>query len=291
MRTPRKPQPGRARRASSRAWFRVLSHAALTAAVLLAAPGATARAADSRSNFESLFYLGLGVDSFAAQELRLYLNPEASGQKQERGVGGFDFAYRVWGKSADARQVWLYGETVHGVRSADLDLSSEDSLASFRLTGYANPGARTLYMVRNATSLEGFFGMKWEFLKINDKKDDENTATVYLMSEYGFLSVAGLGNDIVDESRYGLGVACVSGNLKDSHLEVGTGRTDLFAAHHWWRFKVDAMLNWTTEAMRQKGFSMFSQLTLDSDVGPGSDSIQSYLGFSLNLANFLPLSK
>jgi hypothetical protein len=259
--------------------------AALT--VVLLAGGVPAHAADDREDFEASFYFGLGVDSFAARDLTNYLNPEASGQKQERGVGGFDFAYRFWGAKASRRQVWVYGETVHGVRSADVDLGGRDSVAIFRLTGYTNPGERTLFMLRNATSLEATLGTRCDFYAVHP--GTPWTSVIYAMAEYGFLTVAGLGQDVVDESRYGLGAECVTGDLRGSHLEIAYGRTDLFTSHHMTRLKLDGELQWTGKAMRALGMSMFAQITVDSDIGPGSDSVQSYLGFNFDLSNFLHL--
>ncbi|MDQ3283245.1 MAG: hypothetical protein M3Q69_17750 [Acidobacteriota bacterium] len=81
--------------------------------------------ADCRGSFEASFYLGEAIDSFAGDETIAYLNPDVTGPKQ-RAVGGFDFAYRMFGNRgnlADPKgrwrgtQLWVYGETVHGVRS------------------------------------------------------------------------------------------------------------------------------------------------------------------------------
>jgi hypothetical protein len=272
-----------------------LALASLCAASPAAAASITAAAKDSlpskesRPSFTTSFYFGLGIDSFAASDLNKYLNPDESSDKKERGVGGFDFAYRLKGVEGHARQLWIYGETVHGVRSADLDLTGLDSLASFRLTGYADPGSRTLYILRNATSLEAFVGLRLELMQL--AKDQESAvSSVYLFGEYGFLTVSGSGQDVLDQSFYGAGVGCVGGKLSGSRLQAGIGRSDFFGdLHHMTRFKVDGELNWTSEAMQARGMSMFSQLTVDSDVGPGSDSVQSYLGFSFELKNFLQI--
>ena len=52
---------------------------------------------DNRETFEASAYAGIGVDSFAADDLKKYLNPNDSSNIQERFIAGFDFAYRVSG--------------------------------------------------------------------------------------------------------------------------------------------------------------------------------------------------
>lgn len=258
----------------------------LALAVLGSSAGpATAEPPEDRRAFDAHFYFGLGIDSFAASDLKRYLNPEDGSRKLERGVGGFDFEYRLMGHAGEPHQLWVYGETVHGVRSADLDLSTLDSLAAFRLTGYANPGERTLYMLRNATSLEAYGGFRWEFRQIA-RGDAEAVAAVYLFGQYGLLTIAGSGGDVLDLSRYGAGVRSIGGALNGSRLEIGTGQSDFFADHHQWRFKVDAELDWVHPALAARGMGMFTEIAIDSDCGPGSDSVQSYLGFHFDLARF-----
>lgn len=272
-------------RATRRGWSCLTALALLAGALTIAPAYARGASTEDRRAFDARFYFGLGIDSFAASDLNRYLNPEATNRKLERGVGGFDFEYRLAGQSGRAGQLWVYGETVHGVRSADLDLQSLDSLAAFRLTGFADPGERTLYMLRNATSLEAFGGFRWEFRQIS-AADAEAVAAVYLYGQYGLLTLAGNGGDVLDLSRYGGGVRCIGGALHGSRLEIGTGQSDFFFDHHQWRFKVNAELDWVNEAMKSRGMGMFTEIAIDSDCGPGSDSVQSYLGFDFDLAHF-----
>lgn len=269
----------------ARSWFGALALAIGALAFAPAPLHARGASAEDRPAFDASFYFGLGIDSFAASDLNRYLNPEATNRKLERGVGGFDFEYRLAGRSGRAGQLWVYGETVHGVRSADLDLQSLDSLAAFRLTGYADPGERTLFMLRNASSLEAFGGFRWEFRQIS-AADAEAVAAIYLYGQYGLLTLAGNGGDVLDLSRYGGGVRCIGGTLNGSRLEIGTGQSDFFFDHHQWRFKVNAELDWVNDLMRSRGMGMFTEIVIDSDCGPGSDSVQSYLGFDFDLAHF-----
>src|SRR5438046_2765769 len=80
-------------------------------------------------------------------------------------VGGIDFGYRLMGKPKSrtnqwSNQLWVYGETVHGVRSTDVDCSKNATFLTCQ-TALAipnRPADQILYTFRNATSLEGFAG-------------------------------------------------------------------------------------------------------------------------------------
>jgi hypothetical protein len=62
-------------------------------------------------------------------------------------------------------------------------------------------------------------------------------------------------------------------------LEFGFGRNDLFSEMRLSRWKVDASLS----KRLSNGISFFAQLVVDTDIGPGADSIQSFLGFNFDL--------
>ena len=46
-------------------------------------PEVTAGSGDERPNIEVSAYFGLGIDNFAATDVRQYLNPNSSGQSEE----------------------------------------------------------------------------------------------------------------------------------------------------------------------------------------------------------------
>jgi hypothetical protein len=78
---------------------------------------------DEREDFEIMGYFGMAIDTFAAEDLKKYLNPEESGELRQRGGGGFNFSYRMTSVPKPdkwPKQLWVYGETIHGVRSADV---------------------------------------------------------------------------------------------------------------------------------------------------------------------------
>lgn len=259
-----------------------LLHFALSS---LAASPLRAQGGDNqRQTFQASFYTGVAIDAFAAAELRKYLNPEASGGTRERLIAGFDFEYRVVGDPGGGQQLWIYGETVHGIRSADVDCAADPAPAVCDPFDPATAGERTLYILREATSLEGFAGLRWEFAGVH--KGDKDAARAYLRAQAGFLTVEENGSDVVDMHHIGLGLIVAQGWYRDSYLEVGFGTTHLFE-DRFPRLKVDALLSWEVEGLKKAGITPFAQITIDSDLGDGADSIQSYIGIDFGLARLL----
>jgi hypothetical protein len=245
---------------------------------------------DERDEFEANFYVGLAIDTFAG-ETRSYLNPEASGKVHERGVFGFNFAYRLWNHaksnsmSASDRwrqQTWIYGETVHGSRSAELDCKAHPDVLicseSFAVT--TNPLNDGVYLLRNATSLEAFMGVRHEFLGLNI--GSRHSARAYIKGQVGFLTVARNVDDVVDLHHGAIGLLATKGDFRRSYLEIGLGRSDLFRVNRRKRIKIDGQLSRDIGG----GVSFFARMTVDVDGGSGGDSIQSYIGFDFDMSDF-----
>lgn len=260
-------------------WFVTRAVTSLLLSCALAAPVA-AKAQDSP--IYASFYTGLSIDAFAADSLRRYLNPEQSGNTRERLVAGFNFGYRLLGDST-GRQLWLYGETIHGVRSADVDCQENPDLPLCQQNPFdpTNAPEKTLAILREATSLEAFVGLRWEFLTIQDDTDD--VAALYVKGQAGFLTVSEFGGDLVDVHHVGAGLTVTGGDYAGSYIEFGFGRTDLYKENSGRRLKVDAYLSWTVGLFEAFGAYPFAEITVDSDFGKGSDSVQSYLGIDFSL--------
>jgi hypothetical protein len=250
--------------------------------------GSTEKKDDARENFEATGYIGIGVDSFAAGEIKKVLNRGDSSGQKERFVGGFDFAYRLFGdpegegarKSKD-QQLWLYGGTTHGVRSADVDCSVNSDVCKDVFDVTATP-QRFFYILRNASSLEGFMGARWEFAQIN-RLPALSSARAYLKAQAGFLTVTNGTDDVYDMHHVAAGLIATNGRFKNSYFEIGVGRTDLFTENRRRRFKIDGLLSWEISESTAKWFRPFAQIKVDTDLGRGSDSIQSYFGFDFDL--------
>ena len=159
---------------------------------------------DARENFEATGYIGVGVDSFAAGDIKKVLNPGNASGRKERFVGGFDFAYRLFGDPGSRengkwksknQQLWFYGGNVSGVRSADVDCSANSDVCKDVFDVTSTP-QRFSYILRNASSLEGYMGVRWEFAQLN--KSLVSTARAYLKAQAGFLTVRDGIDDVYD---------------------------------------------------------------------------------------------
>lgn len=249
---------------------------------------AQGNADDDRENFEASAFLGTAVDTFAATDLRGLLNQEDSTDPKVRGVFGFDFGYRLAGMDKDGNeskwgQLWVYGETVHGVRSADVDC---DRNPTFQACADNNALPDTdpkkvlteaVFILRNATSLEAFAGLRWEFKRLNAGAG--SPASLYLKSQAGFLTVNGAPDDLIDDHHITFGAIVTKGEFVDSYLEVGLGKSDLFADHPNRRLVIDGHLSRQIKG----GVYFFAQMTVNSDLGHGSDSVQTYFGLDFDL--------
>lgn len=239
-----------------------------------------AEARDRRGDAPSItVFTGISVDSFAAKELRQYLNQEDSSKVSEQLVAGFDFSYRVAGNQGDARQLWLYGETIHGVRSGDVNCTGDNAkteickVASLEATNQSAP----LAIFRKATSLEALVGVRAEFLTL--RSETTAPSQLYVKGQLGFLSVAGRGGDVVDLHHAGVGVTLTAGPFLDSYLELGYGKNDLFTRNPR-RWKVDSFL---AIGPPDKGIRPFAQMVIDFDGRDGPDTIQSYFGLDIDI--------
>jgi len=240
---------------------------------------------DERFDFESNAYIGLAIDTFGAQELNKYLNPEANGVLHERSIFGFDFAYRLLKKGS--RQIWVYGETVHGVRSEDIDCAKTPELPSCKkeLSEFGTDLAKaSLFLLRNATSLEAYVGLRVELGQINIP--GLHPAALYVNFQPGFLEVAGSDGDAKAAHHIGFGAQAVGGSMQGSYLEFGFGKSDLFIVNRDRRYIIDGML---VRKLGDTGFSLFAQLYADVDMKDGSDSIQSYFGLNYDVSKLFHL--
>ncbi|MBZ5589905.1 MAG: hypothetical protein LAO05_15220 [Acidobacteriia bacterium] len=227
--------------------------------------------------------MGYAIDSFAGSATKQYLNPSVSGDIQERWVAGFDFAYCLTGDPEPGKhQIWLYGRTVHGVRSSDVDCRQNPDTPVCKDYG-TDFGEQHLYILRNARTLEGFVAARWELPALPGTGD---LARPYLKAQAGFLTVANNGGDVVGVHHVGVGIVAISGSYRDSFLEVGYGRTDLFATNPTKRWKVGGFLTWHKASQEWSGVAPFAAMVVDTDLGRGADSIQSYVGLSIQLDRF-----
>jgi hypothetical protein len=268
--------------------------------VLLLAAIAPAQEGDSRPRIDATGYFGIALDSFASGELNKYVNPDQDAKVKERAIGGVSFEFRLLGdpaaKKADPwkkrTQLWLFGETVHGVRSAGVDCTADEPASGTKGVGICaqfdpTQPNRTFAIIRNSTSLEAFVGARWEFKQFMLK--DSLQAALYAKGQAGFITVAGLGGDVVDSHHGALGIITTAGQFAGSYLEVGLGKTDLYPTHTAPRLKIDGYLQFPLpDSWVNHGLHGFAQMTVDSNWSRGgADSIQSYFGITFDMGKLL----
>jgi len=239
--------------------------------------------------FHASLYLGEAVDTFAGAETIRYFNPDDSGSSTWRAIGGFDFEYRLG--TPGSTRIWIYGETVHGVRSKDVDCSKDESkdLSICKdVLNASDPEKSLIYILRKATSLEAFAGLRWEIFRLNP--DSSQPAWIYLKAQAGFISVDGGGSDVADVHRVAVGAQAErGGTFGGSYVEVGYGRNDLFLERSTGRWVIDGLLSFPLAGSGSSSFfginevRGFAQITADTDMGSGADSIQSYFGLDFIL--------
>jgi len=256
---------------------------------------------DERGTFASSFYLGAAIDTFAGDETLKFINFQDSSDLHARAVGGVDFAYRLLGdenrdfpegRVARLNDLWVYGETVHGVRSADVPCKaaagqtaqSNQLICSNKLVPSPAPGEDFVFVLRNATSLEAYTGLRWEFLGL--QQQSSAPANLYVKAPAGFVDVAGLNGPAKAEHHIGAGAVATSGNFRDSYLEVGWGRSDIFQQNHG-RWKIDGYLERKIKIKKKDIVSVFVQINVDTHLGRGSDAVQSYIGLNYDMSKLL----
>src|SRR5687767_14466022 len=151
-------------------------------------------------------------------------------------------------------QLWVYGETVHGVRSKEVECKEEggaetgnNNLPVCKKTqeGTAPPNTeKLLAIIKGATSLEAYVGLRWEVAPFSYllQQSELDRARFYIKVQAGVINVAG-GGDSADQHQVGIGALAVSGPLEGSYLEFGYGRNDLMVKNHTGRWKVDGFLS------------------------------------------------
>lgn len=234
---------------------------------------------------------GIVIDTFAADNLRVYLNPEQATGESVRLTAGFDFEYRIFstcprapsagGGSHDSAcagspprgSLWLIGSTRYGVRSADIDCQQNQALGVCQ--PFAGRRDAWLYVLRHARTVEASGGLRWEFMELGGVADP---AVLYLAGRAGVLAVAGDGDDASDSHVAALGLLVTGGPYAGTYLEAGVGRSDVYATHAP-RLKVDGRFY----LGRARLIRPFLQVTLDADLAPGADSLQTNVGATFNL--------
>jgi hypothetical protein len=267
-------------------WMAVFAVLMIVGAVRGAAaqvPAPTPGAAnDGDKDFEVSVFTGFSIDSFAAKELRNYLNKNDSGGVSEQLVTGLDFSYRLVRTKGD-RQIWLYGETVHGARSGDVDCDDEDNEDTdlCKVARFESPTPQAQFAIfRKATTLEGFMGIRADLVTL--REESTSSSKFYLKGQLGFLTTAQNGGDLVDMHHVGVGLTLTEGLFAGSYFELGYGRNDLFRSKNPVRARIDGFLSIAPQGENSKG-RPFMEIVVEPDFRSGPDNIQIFMGLDINI--------
>lgn len=238
------------------------------------ARAARERLTETDDRLEVYPFIGQAIDNFASGNVNDYLNPGDSGEIKTRETAGIAFQYPLVESSESGRQLWVYGQTTHGVRSADVDCKAnpQNPLCT-EFQNDINQRERALYILRKASSLEAMLGLRYEFYRLNPE------ASLYFSVQRGFVTVDDDDDDAADIDQYALGARITRGRYRNSYLEVGKGRNDLFANNPTGRVKVNARIVVKPKFMGKWGL-FFAHIAVDADGHDGADSVQTYLGIA-----------
>lgn len=228
-------------------------------------------------------YIGWAFDTFAPDSIGDY-PPGTVTTTKSRTLFGVDFDYRLAGSESGKSQFWLAGETLHGVRSADISCDGEDKASPLC---EPKPGLDyTKQVLTDQTSIEAYVTPRWEFKKL---QVGTNAPTwLYATARVGFVAVTSAPR-VYPNTHVGVGLRVADGPFEGSMLEGGWGNNELFSGPKWRRLKIDGLMTFGLDGVPVIGqaVNFFVQMYVDNDVrGTSSDSIQTFLGFDIDIRKF-----
>lgn len=248
--------------------------------------------ADVDDPFYASVYLGTVIDNFAPDRVGDYRNPEAGTRQKAQWITGFDFDYRLYGNSNSRRRVWIQGETMHGVRTADINCEPRDehgNVDASRIPPVCNKDApfadRVRYILENASSIEAFVEPRFEFLQV--QKGSGSSAWLYSDVSVGFIGLKDAPK-VFRTMHVGLGLLADEGNFDGSFVEFGWGRDELLS-NRWNRIHIDGLLSFSLERLplvRDNG-RLFVEMVVDNDPNDGPDVVRTFFGVDVDLRKAL----
>jgi hypothetical protein len=240
-------------------------------------------AAFEGESFEASAYFGWAFDQFAPDSVGGY-PPGTATSKHNRMLFGVDFDYRAFGNDSGNVQLWLQGETLHGVRAADIDCSAETNKPPVCTPA---PGITyTRAVLENATSLEAYAQPRLEFATL--QAGSSTPTKLYVTARFGFIALDEAPR-VFKNHHVGIGLLADDGPFAGSTLEVAWGMNEMLSGRQWNRFKLDGLLTFSLDGIpgiRDKG-SFFIEMFIDNDLqGPTADSVQTFLGMDLDIRKF-----
>lgn len=242
---------------------------------------------DDRAAFEASAYYGRAFDNFAPDSIGNYIRPDQTAGIKSRYIVGTDVQYRLFGKSTSDVQLWLSAETLHGVRTGDIDCRTSDSALC---SDKDLPKQKFLAVLEGQTSLEAFFNPRLEFATL--QRSSGFPVKLYLTARLGFIDVEN-GPKVFRDDHFGGGLIAPTGPFAGSSAEIGWGKTELIDSNPGWhRLKIDGTLMFDLMPgladrlnvfQRMGGATRgFVEIYIDQSLGSGPDSVQTFVGVSFD---------
>jgi hypothetical protein len=267
----------------------------LAAAILalnLAVPAlaqTTAAGSTAEESFTAIAYYGRAFDTFAPDALGDY-PPGTATTTKNRALFGVDFDYRLVGQDSGAWRLWLGGETLHGVRSADISCVTEAEQASAlcKAQAWVTPNGLqyATKILTQQTSLEAYVTPRLEFRRL--QAGSSTPTWLYATTRLGFIALTSAPR-VYKSFHAGVGLRVDGGPFEGTQLEAGWGNNELFSGPSWRRLKIDGLLTFSLDGVplvRDRA-RFFVEMFIDNDLrGTSADSIQTFLGFDFDIRRF-----
>jgi hypothetical protein len=123
---------------------------------------------DDRTNFEASAYMGRAFDNFAARQGVVYINPEAGSTIESEFTAGVDAQYRLAGQQGGRYQFWLATETLHGLRTADVDCNPTPPPPV--CSNKATSTDKFFFILEHASTMEAHIDARMEFVTLRHSR-------------------------------------------------------------------------------------------------------------------------
>jgi len=228
-------------------------------------------------------YLGDAIDTFAPPTVGGYPPDTATSSKNQK-LFGVDFDYRMAGHDDGKVQIWLSGETLHAVRSADIDCTGAHKPPVCDNSAL-NPTASAKFILKHQTSLEAFASPRVEFAAL--QRHATTPTRPYVTTRFGFIMLANSPH-AYRVFHVGAGLKADEGPFAGSLIEFGWGNNELYSGRSWKRLKVDGLLTFDLENLiKTDKARFFIEMYIDNDLrGPTADSVQTFIGLDFDIRKF-----
>ena len=242
------------------------------------------------SAFNASLYVGTIIDTFAPDQVADYENPEAGTIQKMRRVTGVAFSGRLAAAQGGFPSLWLYGETIYGVKTADIDCALPEGERP-SICDANNVGTQSRFILERASSMEAFVSPIVYLFGIG--QDTTSPASVYVTGRSGFMALE-KAPQVYTKFHLGGGIELDGGTFAGSYLEAGWGNNELIAGAEWNRLKLDAMLAfpfnpWNVVEGLFKApdtTRFFVQMVVDNDLrGQAPDIVQTLFGVTFDVRN------